>query len=299
MSSILESLNKSQQQRATNAVGGQQNWRFGAHRNDSPDRRKRALRLLAGVIVLLALLAWLFSAQLQQLWTNSASSEPPAALPGMNMATATRQPPAQSADTYPTQTTNPLTTQNRSFPDERALPRPDPNQNRAALKARREQTDRPQALTAQKTPQTQNSQPDVMATTENAPANGTDKSSTVDEAIHPVASGHNRQAIASGGRKKDLRDTPPHQAERKNGFPRQQYRYLYQLPLAMRKQLPALKLNIHVYDQNPKHRLVVINGEDLGIGDSLEGSHITVKDILPDGALIEADGEMFLLPTRQ
>jgi len=80
---------------------------------------------------------------------------------------------------------------------------------------------------------------------------------------------------------------------------RQKYRYLYQLPFSIRKQLPALTLNIHVYDDDPAHRLVVINGLDLGIGDPIEGTEVVVKDILPEGALLEADGEAFLLPNHR
>ncbi len=58
--------------------------------------------------------------------------------------------------------------------------------------------------------------------------------------------------------------------------------------------LPALLLNLHVYDQAPGNRFVMLNSRRLREGDELpEG--IRVERITPDGVVLVARGRRFLL----
>lgn len=58
--------------------------------------------------------------------------------------------------------------------------------------------------------------------------------------------------------------------------------------------LPALHLDLHVYDSNPSKRYVMINMQSLREGDSLPDG-VTVVAIRPDGAVLSYQGRQFLL----
>jgi general secretion pathway protein B len=79
--------------------------------------------------------------------------------------------------------------------------------------------------------------------------------------------------------------------------PKQQrnYLYAYELPFNIRKDLPKLKLNIHVYDEDPKNRIAIINGVKYVIDDMME-EEVLVKDIVPDGVILEFGDNEFLIP---
>ena len=59
--------------------------------------------------------------------------------------------------------------------------------------------------------------------------------------------------------------------------------------------MPKIKLNIHVYDENPKNRIVVINGVRFAIGDLIEET-VLVKDIVRSGVVLEMEDKEFLVP---
>ena len=63
-----------------------------------------------------------------------------------------------------------------------------------------------------------------------------------------------------------------------------------------RQSLPALHMDVHGYVGNPKDRFVVINLKQYHIGDVLDEGP-TLKDILPQGAVLEYHGTTFLLPS--
>jgi general secretion pathway protein B len=63
-----------------------------------------------------------------------------------------------------------------------------------------------------------------------------------------------------------------------------------------RQSLPALHMDVHGYVGNPKGRFVVINLKQYHIGDVLDEGP-TLKDILPQGAVLEFHGTTFLLPS--
>jgi general secretion pathway protein B len=67
------------------------------------------------------------------------------------------------------------------------------------------------------------------------------------------------------------------------------------LPPEVRQSLPVLHMDVHGYAGNPRDRFVVINLKQYHIGDSVaEG--LVLKDIVPQGAVLDYRGTLFLLP---
>lgn len=69
------------------------------------------------------------------------------------------------------------------------------------------------------------------------------------------------------------------------------------LPDAVRKTLPALHLDVHVYAANPADRFVIINMEHYREGDVLASGAKVVR-ITPDGVILSDNGRKFLLSRR-
>ncbi|MBU6199335.1 MAG: general secretion pathway protein GspB [Xanthomonadaceae bacterium] len=69
----------------------------------------------------------------------------------------------------------------------------------------------------------------------------------------------------------------------------------YDLPFATRKALPQLNLSMHVYTADPKRRFVILDGTRMAEGDTTSDS-ITVREIRPDGVILEFQGQRFFFP---
>ena len=67
---------------------------------------------------------------------------------------------------------------------------------------------------------------------------------------------------------------------------------LAEMPLAFRQTLPSLAVNVHVYDDNPGQRFVLINMRRYREGDSLDGG-VTLDRITPEGVILHKGGERF------
>jgi general secretion pathway protein B len=63
-----------------------------------------------------------------------------------------------------------------------------------------------------------------------------------------------------------------------------------------RKQLPPLKLSMHMWNDDAAQRFVIIDGTRLRVGDRLGA--VVVADILPDGVLLDCNGRALKLPLR-
>ncbi len=68
----------------------------------------------------------------------------------------------------------------------------------------------------------------------------------------------------------------------------------WELPLAIRRDLPELSLSIHVFSAQPRSRFVLINGERKMEGDEL-GQGARLVEIRREGALVEFRDYRFLL----
>lgn len=67
------------------------------------------------------------------------------------------------------------------------------------------------------------------------------------------------------------------------------------LPPDVRQSLPALHMDVHGYARNTADRFVVINLKTYRIGNTLVEGPV-LKDIVPQGAVLEFRGVTFLLP---
>lgn len=70
---------------------------------------------------------------------------------------------------------------------------------------------------------------------------------------------------------------------------------LHELPFALRRELPPLRLTLHAYSADPERRFVILNGERRGEGETL-GSDLQIERIVPEGVVLRFRGEQALLP---
>ncbi|MBL4773144.1 MAG: general secretion pathway protein GspB [Alcanivoracaceae bacterium] len=84
-------------------------------------------------------------------------------------------------------------------------------------------------------------------------------------------------------------------ARAKEQIRQQKYLFVYQLPFSIRKDIPKLTLNIHVYDEKPENCIAIINGVRFEIDDMIE-EHVLLKDIILEGVVLDIDGIEFLIP---
>lgn len=69
----------------------------------------------------------------------------------------------------------------------------------------------------------------------------------------------------------------------------------WQLPYNVRKELPELKMSMHVYSATPAQRFVVLNGNRQVEGDEL-GGDVRIAEIRTDGVVLTFHGQRFLVP---
>ena len=105
-----------------------------------------------------------------------------------------------------------------------------------------------------------------------------------------IAANPKNSKIKNKGKSKKLKPKRP-----KYEPPKQKYLYVYQLPFSIRKDIPKFKLNIHVYDEKPENRLVIINGAKFVIDDMIDEKAL-IKDIIAEGVVLDIDGIEFLIP---
>ena len=70
---------------------------------------------------------------------------------------------------------------------------------------------------------------------------------------------------------------------------------IWEMPYALRKDLPALALTMHVYSSVPAERFVVVEGERHVEGDDL-GDGVTLREIRSDGIVLDFKGKRFVYP---
>jgi len=67
-----------------------------------------------------------------------------------------------------------------------------------------------------------------------------------------------------------------------------------ELPYATRQAMPAMKISMQVYHQDPSRRFIIVNGARLQEGGVI-GTELRLSDIRPDGIVLEFRGERFLI----
>lgn len=74
----------------------------------------------------------------------------------------------------------------------------------------------------------------------------------------------------------------------------QKWPLLKEKPLAFRKALPALNMNIHMYDEKSEKRFAMINMKKYEKGDLID-ERVLVNDILPDGLVLVFQDQPFFI----
>jgi general secretion pathway protein B len=62
---------------------------------------------------------------------------------------------------------------------------------------------------------------------------------------------------------------------------------MWDVPQDVRIELVKLKITVHVYNEDPRKRFVVVNRHRYGEGDSLETEGLILKRIVRDGIIID------------
>lgn len=73
-----------------------------------------------------------------------------------------------------------------------------------------------------------------------------------------------------------------------------EYVRVWELPLSVRRNLPDLQLNIHVFAEEPRERFVLVNGERFRTGDTLADG-VRLVEIRREGAIVDFRDYRFLL----
>lgn len=76
---------------------------------------------------------------------------------------------------------------------------------------------------------------------------------------------------------------------------KQDYLLVHQIDFEIRKNIPPIKLNIHIYDPDPENRMVILNGVKYATGDIIE-ELVTVEEINQQGVVLKFEGVKFLIP---
>ena len=69
----------------------------------------------------------------------------------------------------------------------------------------------------------------------------------------------------------------------------------YELSYAVRKDIPPFALSMHVFAADAAGRFVVVDGERKAEGDAIKDG-LTVREIRPDGMVLEFRGQRFFYP---
>ncbi|WP_395377638.1 general secretion pathway protein GspB [Marinicella sp. W31] len=281
MSSILDSLRKSDQKRKNKQPSGIDALRLGNNNNSGSSRT----RLLFWLILLLLLAAAVFWS-----WRNGLLHE----WLGLDQGTDL-QPSTEISQTEEPVQPSMAKVDDSLQPVDRTrgqlVERPNPEEvKQDALEQRMQAAaERRQQATEQMTP---TAQPAPPVGVPDAAKEGTEKSA--DEQIAILEKAHQalkkQDTISNPQERQDNpRKPPPTQTTTRD------YKFVYELPFSVRKNLPEIKLNIHVFDPDPKNRMAVINGLRYAAGDLID-EIVKVQDVTQDGVVLEYEGQIFMLP---
>ncbi len=69
---------------------------------------------------------------------------------------------------------------------------------------------------------------------------------------------------------------------------------LFELPFAIRKDLPKLNLSVHIYDPIIENRMAILNGLSIHVGDTFE-ELLMIKDITQEGVILTIQNRDFII----
>lgn len=68
--------------------------------------------------------------------------------------------------------------------------------------------------------------------------------------------------------------------------------HVHELPLAVKRNIPAMEFSAHIYSSNPAHRSIVINGDFMEEGEQIS-NELTLTEITSKGAIFSFRGYRF------
>lgn len=68
----------------------------------------------------------------------------------------------------------------------------------------------------------------------------------------------------------------------------------YELPFSLRKDMPAIKISMHVYAPESPQRFIILNGARMAEGDTQDD--LAIREIRPDGVVFEFHGQRLFYP---
>lgn len=271
MSSILEALRKSEKHRQQQIQNNSDQLRFG-EQNQSPKNRNGFYGLVA-LLLLIAAGLWLYQ---QGVFTphNTPAATPP-------QPQQAQQPKAQ-----------PAAEQGITPPDAEKV-----KQQAAQQMAEQAQPTPPKPTDNERVANSQSQKPTQIVPLKVPPHNQPAQNhSTGDTTSTPTESQPDKQTNNEQAGKDHHQPEPMNQPSNQQAEPSEsEHLRLYQLPYAVRKDLPPIKLNIHVYDPKVENRMVILNGERYAVGDEI-GEIGSVKEITKAGVVIEVEGITFMIP---
>jgi len=273
MSSIIDALKKSDNNR-TNESGAHINQiKFG---NESPPKSRRGFWLLVLFLLLFALgtFAW------TQGWHHSAL--------------------AQVQSWFGSEPTNPIDSQpsNAAIKQKETEKKAKPNNKLTPPKAEEVKAKSLAADEAESDTKRKQQLEVIAARESKALAEKTDDSDvdlTAQGEIIPVQAddpNHKGEAKETTKQaelmaKQDRQDLEPSM--------KQEYLLIHQIDFELRKNIPPVKLNVHIYDPEPENRMVILNGVKYNTGDIIEDL-VSVEEINQEGVVLKFENINFLIP---
>ena len=279
MSSIIDALKKSDKNRSQAGTGSVNQIKFESQANNSS---RRGFYLLIAVLLVVAggALAWQqgWLAAAKNKWFDSTEAAPATS----TQVTENNQPQAVKNDQQKTRVVNKLTP-----------PKPDVIRQKSNRIDQKKANDKQPAVATQQ-PETTLTQPQKQAEiTELTPTEDTIKPVAAD--VISENNQHQAQSKANARQETDKTATSRNELAAAEQSQKQQHLLLHQLDFEIRKSIPPVKLNIHIYDPEPENRMVIINGVKFITGDVIEEA-ITVQEINQQGVVLEFGGTTFLIP---
>lgn len=84
-------------------------------------------------------------------------------------------------------------------------------------------------------------------------------------------------------------------AREKQASATKNYSLLTDIPVGQRAQLSQYEVNVHVYDDNPQSRFVLINMVKYKEGDGISGSNASISTIVPEGVVLNYNNQLVLI----
>ncbi len=263
MSSIIDALKKSDSNRPNENRSNVDQIQFGS---EPPRQSRRGFWLLVMLLLLIAfgVFAW------QKGWHHNVIG----------------QYHAWFGDT---EETNPTAEQNA--PQTPPVVEPKPQTNKLT-------PPKPEEIKAKSTAKS-TEQPTVVPAAEPTVAQNTEKpnnDSSHEEQIKPITK-NTRPAENKQTDTLTVIDKPTKADDRKILEPtlKQDYLLVHQIDFEIRKNIPPIKLTVHIYDPEPENRMILLNGAKYSVGDVIE-EVITVEDIVKEGVVLSFQDNKFLIP---